>query len=329
MKRQFLADVARDAYLDDNPFDENGVLKDGRSYKVPMTLADSAMIAGIRDKYRTPFVTRHGYVTVDARAPAVSPTVRGANNTAPDKPADPARNDWPSSQAGTFPIWGYQPGQSCRTVEGKPGHLVPHASSASVLICMPDDAAQDSADDAWHRMVCDSANEWRTGKDATYNNEQGGMPPLRPARNADPINTQAKREWPKGGYYDPSAVGGSQWPDPFRMQPGPRTGDECTTDDRRPGRIDQHGRCVASGRDQAMTNIGPPTAPVGGPFAEGGECRCPDGGDGLYVKQGDRLVCKPRAEFDHRTVGRDPRDAAYHRMCEDARNAWRGENWPR
>jgi hypothetical protein len=87
-------------------------------------------------------------------------------------------------------------------------------------------------------------------------------------------------------------------------------------------------KCVANRRrDQAATNIGPPTARAGFERAEGGECTCENGDDGLYVKQGDMLVCKPRTDFDHRTVDLSAaerrRDDAYFAMCRDMETAWK------
>jgi hypothetical protein len=127
-----------DGYYDDT-------LQDGESLRVPMTLADAAMVDTVRRLHppRYHYGTRFLH---DARAPATSPTVRGAGSIAPDTPSDPVQQPWPTSNSGNYPIWGYSPGQSCKTVEGKPGKLCPHPSNSSILICMPD--SSDSSMDA-------------------------------------------------------------------------------------------------------------------------------------------------------------------------------------
>jgi hypothetical protein len=81
-------------------------------------------------------------------------------------------------------------------------------------------------------------------------------------------------------------------------------------------------------RDQAASNIGPPTARAGFEWAEGGECTCENGDDGLYVRQGDQLICRPR-DFngDARTVDVNAaerrRADAYFASVRDAENEWR------
>jgi hypothetical protein len=140
----------------------------------------------------------------------------------------------------------------------------------------------------------------------------------------DPFNPQPRREWPHGGYNDPSSNGGSQWPDPFRLQ-SRREGDECMGDDKRPGVLrrapDGQLVCIPTGRDQAPSNIGPATAGVGLEWSQGGDCTCENGEPGLYVKQGDMLICQPR-DFNG-DAAQARRDAAYFDSVRNLENAWR------
>jgi hypothetical protein len=107
------------------------------------------------------------FFAVETPIPAASRESR-ANNTAPNKSSEPERNDWPTSNSGNYPIWGYSPGQSCRTVEGKPGKLCPHPSNSSILICMPDsadsmDARLSPSDKAYYDMVDQAKDAWKVG----------------------------------------------------------------------------------------------------------------------------------------------------------------------
>jgi hypothetical protein len=163
---------------------------------------------------------------VDARAPATSPIVRGAGNAAPSKSSDPERNDWPTSNSGNFPIWGYSPGQSCKTVEGKPGKLCPHPSNSSILICMPDDSKDAAtvmdATTAYYAMVDAAKDEWR----------RYGPRPLHDC-GCHGVSDQ------------PGNVPGFVGPPQKPWITGQSVGQECMTDDKKQGRLAlENGRYV-------------------------------------------------------------------------------------
>jgi hypothetical protein len=297
---------SRDAYYDDE------IVADGEVVRTRMTMADAAMVSGIHAKYpRGGYHYGRGFVRdsasgliVDARAPATSPIVRGAGNAAPSKSSDPERNDWPTSNSGNFPIWGYSPGQSCKTVEGKPGKLCPHPSNSSILVCMPDDSKDAAtvmdATTAYYAMVDAAKDEWRRyGPRPLHDCGCGG-------RTHDQEGTV--------GFLNTNQV---QWPQ------GQHAGQRCTVNGAA-GHIEKHGDqfvCIPDGRDQAPSNIAPSTAPVGGPWAQGGECDLGNGEIGRLVKQGDRLICKP-CEIDMDSA-QAKRDAAYWQSVRDAESEWR------
>jgi hypothetical protein len=112
-----------------------------------------------------------------------------------------------------------------------------------------------------------------------------------------PVNNWPKRQWPRGGYTpDPGSMGLSQWPDPDDLQ-SQREGDICMTNAKEPGtlRRGQNGDlvCVANrGRDAAQ----PISTTTGGGrlvYAEGDECRLPNGQAGTLRRGRDGLVCTP------------------------------------
>jgi hypothetical protein len=157
-----------DAYLDDDPLDENGLLKDGRTYRVPLMLADTG--AFIVDSHATPpsrpapqpthYRYGRGYLSdvstgyvvdlrddatkvglVDARAPR-SPTQVGASTLRPAVSAKPytplPRGEaFPTQSGGTWPAYNNQIGAPCECEDGREGRLAPHPSTSSMLICEP------------------------------------------------------------------------------------------------------------------------------------------------------------------------------------------------
>jgi hypothetical protein len=194
-----------------------------------------------------------------------------------------------------------------------------------------------AADAAYTEMRDALQNEWRRYGPACCD----GCGQTRDARIAPPhsnelppANAWEQHEWPKGGYGpDPSAEGGSMWPDPFDLQ-SQREGQDCTVNGA-PGtlRRAQGGSfvCVPRGRDAAASNIAPAGShPIGGEWPEGGDCNLGNGDCGLLVKQDGRLVCKPRSDFDAATVNitsaQAKRDAAYHASVAAMQDAWK-EPW--
>jgi hypothetical protein len=104
---------------------------------------------------------------------------------------------------------------------------------------------------------------------------------------------------------------------------GQHAGQRCTVNGAA-GHLEKRGDqfvCIPDGRDVAASNIGPASAPVGGEWAQGGECDLGNGEIGRLVKQGDRLVCKP-CEIDMDSA-QAKRDAAYWQSVRDAESEWR------
>jgi hypothetical protein len=110
---------------------------------------------------------------------------------------------------------------------------------------------------------------------------------------------------------------------PWSTGQGP--GNDCTINGA-PGHYERHegGQlvCVPDRRDAAPSNIGPPSTRVGFAWAQGGDCTCENGEPGLYVKQGDMLICQPR-DFNGDAQAR--RDRAYFDSISNIENEWR--NW--
>jgi hypothetical protein len=293
-----------DAYYDDD------VVQDGEIVRTRMTMADSAMRDVIHQMHPPRIAYKRGYCTdvnsgliVDARAPR-SP-FQVAQGSVPTQTAKdlPRGESFPTQSGGTWPSYNNQIGAKCTCENGRPGTLQPHPSTSSMLICVETnrDAATVDATSLYYQLRDDLPNEYKRHQakpvhDCGCHKDQQGT-------NIGHINQQ------------------------LPWSTGQGTGNSCTLNGA-PGhyerREDGQLVCVPDRRDQAASNIGPPSARVGFEWAQGGECRCPDGSDGLYVRQGDMLICKPRADFDHRSVGdRSASDRAYHEMVEQLRDAWR------
>jgi hypothetical protein len=299
----------RDAYLDDD------VVRDGEIIRTPMVLADHAMIDAIHRAHPPRIAYKRGYCTdvntgfiVDRRAPATSPTVRGALNTAPTESSEPPRNDWPTSQIGAYNTWGFAPGQPCTTVEGRRGTLCPHPSNSSILICMPDnsrDAAMDGTS-AYFAMKDSLADAWRAFGPRRDSCCSGCAP--RDQQGNEP------------GFVGPPQLA---WPQ------GQHAGQQCTVNGAA-GHIEKRGDqfvCIPD-RDGRDAEIVAPqgTYPVGGSWPEGCACDLGNGEYGVLVKEGDRLVCRARqvGNGDASLAAAEARrDAAYAQMCRDAEQAWR------
>jgi hypothetical protein len=172
-----------DAYLDldDNPLDENNCLKDGRTYRVPLMLADSTDSGPyLVDSRATPphparFAYRRGYLSdarsnliVDARSPTkvgqgTIPMPDFPTRVAPDLPRGEA---FPTQSGGTWPAYNNQIGAPCECEDGTKGRLAPHPSTSSMLICQPlaEDAATVDATSAYYATVDAAQHEWRKHK---------------------------------------------------------------------------------------------------------------------------------------------------------------------
>jgi hypothetical protein len=303
-----------DQYFDPGDYDEHGTLRDGRTARFPMHLVDSS--AGLQSRFTPPtppgrFAYKRGYLSdastgyiVDARSV--------------ERISDPTQQGgWPQQTSNVVPAFNNKIGAPCRCESGEAGTLQPHPTIASSLYCVPD---RRDAESVYRQSVLDAEHEWKR------------YGPRRDASIADPSPPQ-QRPWPRGGYVDPSQGGSTMWPNPDTLH-SQRPGDQCTLNGQA-GHLQARGNnlvCIPdrNGRDaDIVAPMG--TFPVGGSWPEGCACDLGNGEYGVLVKEGDRLVCRERqvgngdASVDHQAI----RDASYHAMCEQARNAWRGENWPR
>jgi hypothetical protein len=295
-----------DAYIDDDPLDENNCLKDGRTYRVPLMLADSG--AFIVDSHAVPrsrftpsstsgrFAYKRGYLSdansgliVDAR-----PRERISDPTR--ERGESGQIAWPQSTANIVPMFNNAIGAKCVCESGEAGTLQPHPTIASSLYCVPsrrDAATAMDGESAYRRMVDEAPFEYQKYRAAPlhdcgcHQRDQEGMVP---------------------GYINPQLA----WPT------GQRAGDQCTTDDRRPGHLEARGDgyvCVPDRNGKSDADIVAPmgTYAVGGPWPEGCSCDLGNGQYGILVKEGDRLVCRERqagngdASVDHQAI----RDRAY------------------
>jgi hypothetical protein len=312
--------------------DTTGAMIDARPHDADWPTASAGVYNASAYTAGDPCTCEDGSAGRLAPHPSIVSALICQPNGRKDSISDPTREGgWTMAASGVVPAYNNTVGARC-TINGKAGTLQPHPTNMSALLCVPD--AEDAASvldstAVYYAERAKLSDEWKRwpakplrdgcgchGVNDVYNNEQGQRPPVSNRQNVN----WPRKEWPHGGYNDPSAVGGSQWPNPDSLA-SVREGDQCMTNAKEPGVI-RNGVCVAAGRDQAMTNIGPPTARAGFEWAEGGECSLGNGDTGLYVKQGGMLVCRARSEFDARSVGRDPRDAAYEQMVADARTAW-------
>jgi hypothetical protein len=297
-----------DQYLDDD------ILKDGEFLRVPMTLADSALRDTVRATHPPQMHYGRGYVRdtgshriVDARQTISDPVEEGGAG-------------WPSANVELYPYWQHSVGGPCQCPYGSAGRLTPHPNESS-LYCKPiseDAATVMDATQVWYAERARLSDEWKR-----YGPRRDSCCDGCADQNiADPSPPRSK-PWPRPSFgSDPL----QHWPDPATLKPSPVEGSDCMKNDKRPGRI-RGGKCVADRRDAAPTNIGPPTARAGFEWAEGGECSLGNGELGRYVREGDRLTCKPRSEFDARTVdAQSIRDRAYYESVREAENAWR-QKW--
>jgi hypothetical protein len=309
-----------DAYLDDDPLDENNCLKDGRTYRSSMMLADSTDSGPyLVDSRATPphparFAYKRGYVS-DARTNLIvdarSPTKVG-QGTIP-VPAVPTRayeplprgEAFPTQSDGTWPSYNHNIGDPCECEDGTKGRLAPHPSTSSMLICEP--LARDAAS-VYYAMKDAAQHEWR----------KHGPRPLHDCG----CHTRTITDQPGTvGYINPQLA----WPQ------GQTTGNTCTIN----GRAGHYQRgtngeliCVpdpANGKSDADIVAPMGTFPVGGNWPEGCACDLGNGEYGVLVKEGDRLVCRERqvgngdASVDHQAI----RDRAYAQSVRAAEQAWK------
>jgi hypothetical protein len=166
---------------DDDPFDEFGVLRDGRSVRVSMQMRDAAMADSQRDAARRfddrLALHRPGprYSTdqagIDAKAKAYADSVVELTTAWQRKPVADADTGFGSGE-----FQGAMEGDVCTVREGgvdegSPGHL---RMVSGKLTCVPDrsqdsapprtmtpDAAKAILDAAWRASVEEDENAWR------------------------------------------------------------------------------------------------------------------------------------------------------------------------
>jgi hypothetical protein len=306
-----------DAYIDDDPFDENGVLKDGRSIRRSMIMADSAPpprssftpSAPPRFRYGVGYVTdMNSGLIVDARAPR-SP-FQVAQGSVPTQTAKdlPRGESFPTQSGGTWPSYNNQIGAKCTCENGRAGTLQPHPSTSSMLICVENskDARAVDSTALYYQLRDEVQDEWR--RHGPRQDGCGCHGVKDQGTNIGHINQQ------------------------LPWSTGQGTGNDCTIN----GMAGHYERredgqlvCVPdrNGRDAEI--VAPAgTYPVGGLWPEGCACDLGNGEYGVLVKEGNRLVCRAR-QVGNGDASVSPaaaqarRDAAYAQSVRDAEQAWR------
>jgi hypothetical protein len=187
----------RDAYVEDDPFDENGVMKDGRSYRFPAWLCDSRMryVPDVAAHSEAPAPALHyfgmGYCFDGSRTQISDatalwyqlrddlqnewkrhqpPPLHDTNQIM--RPDPPAPRPWPKGGYGTDPntegttnwpnpdtLQSMAEGDEC-TVNGAPGKLV-RVDGKLVCKARQDMDAQTVRDVAWMESISNIENEWQ------------------------------------------------------------------------------------------------------------------------------------------------------------------------
>jgi hypothetical protein len=292
-----------DAYIDDNPLDENNCLKDGRSYRSSMMLVDSTDSGPyLVDSRATPphparFAYKRGYLS-DARTNLiVDQRIKAPKLPTGTEPELTRGADWPTANSGLYSYWQHAIGEPCTCANGADGVLTPHPNQSS-LYCrqIGEDAATVDATSAYYATVDAAQHEWRKHKP-------------RPLHDCGCHGRTITDQSGTVGYVNPQLA----WPQ------GQTTGNTCTINGR-PGRY-QRGTngeliCVpdpANGKSDADIVAPMGTFPVGGSWPEGCACDLGNGQYGVLVKEGDKLICRERqvgngdASVDHQAI----RDRAY------------------
>jgi hypothetical protein len=160
--------MTRQRHDDDDAFDERGILKDGRSYRVPLRMMDSMQ----RD------VARHAARITDAMGESGAALRRPGYRLSDAFPRDWSVYDaydeeisrmWenkPPTGAGSSAPRGAQPGNSC-TLDGRAGRL---RLINGELQCVPDGPGRGSDHAMTDREAADAEyrtrieNAWRYGR---------------------------------------------------------------------------------------------------------------------------------------------------------------------
>jgi hypothetical protein len=154
-------------YYDDDALDERGIVKDGRSVRVPMMFMDSVQrdivhSARITDGGNDPLALhRPGYRVVDGAARGADPRMKAYDEYC-TRLQDAWKTDAPP--AGAYPLSAGE-GSAC-TFDGAPGVLV---REGDWLVCKPaaskpsrsDSATKDARAEAYDAYCAELTNAWR------------------------------------------------------------------------------------------------------------------------------------------------------------------------
>jgi len=143
---------------DDDAFDDRGVLKDGRSMRVPMRLMDAADLPRIRDADGSP-LGQPGFMVADK--------FRDARQVLYDEYDAAISEQWrsPPTGVGSHGFVGARSGDVC-TIDGQAGHL---RVVNGELKCVADKPSRDATplrderEAAYRRYDAELANAWRRG----------------------------------------------------------------------------------------------------------------------------------------------------------------------
>jgi hypothetical protein len=184
MDRSFLR------HLDPEDFDENGTLRDGGRYRIPMRMMDSIPRSKIGDGVANFAANRPGY-RIPSASMHDSKQQRELDRLYAERDAEISQAYLTPTGFGSTPsteLRGDQPGDVC-TIDGWPGHL---RKVNGKLVCVADDkTSQDarSIRDAAHQAYeNDLVNAWRGSI-----NEQTHDAKPRPAARSVVVNDSRER----------------------------------------------------------------------------------------------------------------------------------------
>lgn len=145
--------MAKSPYVHENLPDDDDVLRDGETRRVPMMMRDGVGFTDSLAQHRPGQRFSTDQAANDARQRAYEESVRELQDAWKNPPG----------------VRGQQPGDQC-TIDGQPGHLdhrlqcvpdKPERQDAAVPRSMTADAAQKIKDEAWLQSVKDLEQAWR------------------------------------------------------------------------------------------------------------------------------------------------------------------------
>jgi hypothetical protein len=149
---------------DDGVFDANGLLRDKRSFRVPMTAMDSLSRSVFEHYGRMTDASGDGGIALNKPGYRISDDYRPSQRQKVyDDYENELQNAWrnPPTGAGETEFRGAKPGDSC-TINGAPGVL---RKIESKLVCVPisKDAMHDAREQAYLDYQNRIENAWRDG----------------------------------------------------------------------------------------------------------------------------------------------------------------------